>query len=165
MRKFSVRKSDFSIEGFFAEPAFDLLSANSDVLSAVSPSLADFCPIRGADIRIDQDASPLGNANVVFELRALNGFARISIDRAQIVLFSPHRLNQDLISRLAASFLEAVKDAASAKSYGHYIADLTLHAALDDITPEDHTREFVLPSGNNLESAVGNSVNYYFGKP
>jgi len=162
--KYSVRKSDISVEGFFAEPAFNLFRANSDVLSAVSCCLAKFCPIRGADIRIDQESNPLGDANVVFELHSFNGIARISVDRAQIALFSPHSLDLDFISRFSSSFFSTAEKSLSPCSYGHYMFQFNFHAVLEDISPADHTRKFVSKPSGCSDSEIGNSVTYYFGQ-
>jgi len=111
--RYSIKKSDISVEGFFAEPAFNLLHANSEVLSVVVSCLSDYCPIRGTDIRIEQDSSTVGNTNVVFKLHPLNGIGRISVDKAQIVLFSPHTQEVDFISRLSSSYFDAISEVLS----------------------------------------------------
>ena len=160
--KYAVRKSDLSVEGFFAGPAFNLLRKNSDVLSVVTSCLSAFCPIRGADIRIDQGSNPISNANVTFELHPFNGFARISVDRAQIALFSPHSLDTDTIARLSSSFLGAVDNMLRPNSYGHHLVHFSFHAALENILPADHTRRFV--SAPSEDSVIGNSVTYYLGQ-
>ncbi len=164
MTKYAVKKSDLSVEGFFAAPAFNLLRANSDVLNVVSSCLSAFCPIRGEDIRVDQETNPIGDANVIFELKPVNGVARISIDRAQIALFSPHSLDTELISRLSSSFFGAVNEILPPSSYGHYVVLFSFHAALEDISPADHTRRFISTTSENPESEIGNSVTYYFGQ-
>ena len=164
MTKYAVRKSDLSVEGFFAAPAFNLLRTDSDVLNAVTSCLSAFCPIRGADIRIDQETNPIGNANVTFELHRFNGVARISIDRAQIALFSPHSLDTDTISRMSSAFFGAINEVLPPSSYGHYLVQLSFHAALENISPADHTCRFISPQSDNSGSAIGNSVTYYFGQ-
>ena len=164
MTKYAVNKSDLSVEGFFAEPAFNLLRTNSDVLNVVTPCLSAFCPIRGADIRIDQDSNPIGNANVIFELHPFNGVARISIDRAQIALFSPHSLDTDIISRLSSSFFGAVNETLSGNSYGHYLVQFSLHAALENISPAAHTGRFVSAPSEDSDSVIGNAVTFYLGQ-
>ena len=164
MTKYAVKKSDLSVEGFFAAPAFNLLRANSDVLNVVTLRLSDLCSIRGADVRIDQETNPIGNSNVVFELHPFNGFARISIDRAQIALFSPHSLDTDIISHLSSSFFDAVNEMLPPNSYGHYLVQFSFHATVDDISPADHTRRFISTSSEISDSAIGNSATYYFGQ-
>lgn len=164
MTKYSIRKSDLSVEGFFSEPTLNLLRANSDLLGVVTPCLSQFCPIRGADIRIDQDSNPLGNANVAFELHPFNGVARVSIDRAQIAFFSPHSLEIDLISRLSSAYFDSVGEVVSPNSYGHYLVQFSFHAELENVSATDHTRQFVSAPSVDSDSAIGNSVTYYFGK-
>ena len=164
MTKYAVKKSDLSVEVFFAAPAFNLLRTNSDVLKVLTSCLSDFCPIRGADIRIDQETNPIGNANVVFELQPFNGVARISMDRAQIALFSPHSLDTDIISRLSYSFFDAVNEMLPPNSYGHYLVQFSFHAALENISPADHTRRFISTPSENSDSVIGNSITYYFGQ-
>ncbi len=164
MTKYAVKKSDLSVEGFFAAPAFNLLHVNSDVLNVVTSCLSAFCPIRGADIRIDQETNPIGNANVVFELQPFNGVARISMDRAQIALFSPHSLDIDIISRLSSSFFGAVNEMLPPNTYGHYLVQFSFHAALEDIFPADHTRRFISMPSQNSDSVIGNSITYYLGQ-
>ena len=164
MTKYAVKKSDLSVEGFFARPAFNLLRADSDVLNVVTLCLSDFCPIRGADIRVDQETNPIGNANVVFELQPFNGFVRISTDRAQVAFFSPHSLGTDIISRLSSSFFEAVNEMLPPNSYGHYFVELSFHAALENFSPADHTRRFISASSEIADSIIGNSITYYFGQ-
>ncbi|MDE0697433.1 MAG: hypothetical protein OXH76_16550 [Boseongicola sp.] len=164
MIKFEVKKSDLSIEGYFAAPAFNLFRADSNVLNVVTAGLTSLCPIRGADIRIDQETNPIGNANLSFELHPFNGFARISIDRSQIVLFSPHSLDTDLISRLSSSFFGAINELLPPNSYAHHVVQFTLHAALENISPADHTRRFISPASEGADSLIGNAVTYYFGQ-
>ena len=145
MIKHEVKKSDLSVEGFFASPAFNLFRENSDVLNVVAAGLSALCPIRGADVRIDQETNPIGDANVSFDLHPFNGFARISIDRSQLVLFSPHSLDTDRISRLSSAFFGAVDELLTPRSFGHYVVQFSFHAALEDISPADHTRRFISP--------------------
>ncbi|MCY4461263.1 MAG: hypothetical protein OXC26_12850 [Albidovulum sp.] len=164
MTKFAVKKSDLSIEGFFAAPAFNLLHGNSDVLNVVTSRLSAYCPIRGADIRIDQETNPIGHANVIFELRPFNGVARISMDRAQIALFSPHSFDIDKISRLSSSFFGAVNEMLAPNSYGHYLVQFSFHATLEHMLPVDHTRQFISTPSQDSDSVIGNSVTYYLGQ-
>ena len=164
MSKYAIKKSDLSVEGFFATPAFNLLRTNSDVLNVVGSCLSTFFPIRGADIRVNQDNNPIGESNVIFELQPFNGVARISIDRAQIVFFSPHSLDTDVISRLSSSFFGAANELLPPNSYGHYLVQFSFHAALENTLPADHTRRFVSTPSNNSDSVIGNSVTYYFGQ-
>ncbi len=164
MTKYAVKKSDLSVEGFFAKPAFNLLHTDSDLLNVVTSCLSAFCPLRGTDIRIDKDSNPLGNANVIFELHPFNGVARISIDRARIALSSPHSLDTDIISRLSSSFFCAVNETLSDNSYGHYLIQYSFHAALENITPVAHTRRFISAPSEDSDSIIGNSVTYYFGQ-
>lgn len=164
MTKYEVKKSDLSVEGFFAEPALNILRANSDVLKVVASCLSFFCPVRGTDIRIDQETNPIGNANIVFELHPFNGVARISVDRAQIAFFSPHSLDTDVISRLSSTFLDSINEILPPSSYGHYLVQFTFHAALENGSPADHTRRFITAPTENADSVIGNSVTYYFGQ-
>ena len=164
MTKYAVKKSDLSVEGFFARPAFNLLRTNSDLLNVVTPCLSAFCPIRGADIRIDQDSNPLGNANVIFELHPFNGVARVSIDRAQIALFSPHTIDTEIISRLSSSFFNALNETLSGNSYGNFLVQFSFHAALENTTPAAHTRRYISAPTVDSDSIVGNSVTYYLGQ-
>jgi len=162
--RYSIKKSDISVEGFFAEPAFNLLHANSEVLSVVVSCLSDYCPIRGTDIRIEQDSSTVGNTNVVFKLHPLNGIARISVDKAQIVLFSPHTQEVDFISRLSSSYFDAISEVLSTGLYGHHLVEISFHAALENTSPADHTSQFIsVPTGDS-NHAIGHSVTHYFGK-
>ena len=164
MIKYEVRKSDLSVEGYFSAPAFNLLRTDSDVLKVVTAGLSEFCPIRGTDIRIDQETNPIGNANLSFELHPLNGFARISTDRSQIVLFSPHSLDTDLISRLSSAFFGAINELLPPTSYSHYVVQFALHASLENVSPSDHTRRFVSSASESSGSLIGNAVTYYFGQ-
>ncbi|MYI69250.1 MAG: hypothetical protein F4103_11120 [Boseongicola sp. SB0673_bin_14] len=164
MIKYEVKKSDLSVEGYFESPAFDLFRGNSDVLNVVAAGLSALCPIRGADVRIDQETNPIGNANLSFELHPFNGFARISIDRSQIVLFSPHLLDTDQISRLSSSFFGAVIELLPPNSIGHYVVQFSFHAALEDISPAVHTRRFIAPASESSDALIGNAVTYYFGQ-
>ena len=45
MIKYEVKKSDLSVEGYFASPAFNLFRGNSDVLEVVAAGLSDLCPV------------------------------------------------------------------------------------------------------------------------
>ena len=165
MIKYSVRKSYLSIEGFFAEPAFKLFRENSDWLDDITSCLAEFCTIRGADIRVAQDTNPLSNANVEFVLHQFNGFSRLSVDKAQIALFDPHCLDLDQISHLSSSFFSAAKKVLLSSTYGLYFVNFNFHGLLENISPADHTRKFVSKlSHDNSNSAIGNSVTYYFGQ-
>ena len=161
--KYSVAESDLSVEGF-SEPAFSLLNADSNVLKAVTPNLSSFSHIRGANIRIEQDSNPIANANATFDLHALDGYARISIDRAQIPLFSPHSFDKDVISNLSSSFFDAVNQELQSCAYGHHLVQFSFHAALESGSPEEHTRGFVRAIPEDSDKGIGNSVTYYFGK-
>ncbi len=164
MAKYEVKKSDLSVEGFFSAPAFDLLRTNSDVLNVITSCLSPFLPIQGTDIRIDQQTNPVGNTNVIFELRPFNGIARISIDRAQIALFSPHSLDLDIISRLSSSLFDAINEMLTPASYGHYLVQFSFHAALENISPANYTRRFISAPSEDSDKLIGNSATYYFGQ-
>ena len=164
MIKYEVKKSDLSVEGYFASPAFNLFRGNSDVLEAVAAGLSDLCPIRGADVRINRETNPIGNANLSFDLHPFNGSSRISVDKSQIVLFNPHSLDTDQISRLSSSFFAAVGELLPPNSYGHYVVQFSFHAALENISPADHTRRFMSSASESSDSLIGNAVTYYFGQ-
>ena len=106
MTGYTVKKSDLSVEGYFRQPAFALLSAKSNLHSTVTTFLSEFCLIQGGDIRINQDTNPLANADVTYDLRPFNGFARVSIDRSQLVLFSPHTLSSQTIAGLSLALFK-----------------------------------------------------------
>ena len=164
MTKYSIKKSELSVEGYFTQPAFNLLRPKTDLHGTVATFLSDFCPIRGADIRIDSDTNPLGNANVTYDLRPFDGAARVSIDKAHLALFSPHTIEEPRIAALSLAFLEAVREAIVDNSYARFFVQFAFHAAPEEIAPADYTQRYVSPVPGTLSSAIGSSVTYYFGQ-
>lgn len=161
---YTVKKSDLSVEGYFHQPAFALLSPMSNLHSTVTAKLSEFYAIQGRDIRITQDTDPLANAEVTYELRPFNGFARVSIERAQLVLFSPHTLNSETIAGLSLALLNGVNEGADDSSYASFLIQIGFHAELQDVTPSMYTKKYVSPISEELGSVVGNSITYYLGQ-
>ena len=164
MTGFATKKSEFSVTGYFRRPAFALLNPKTNLHSTVVAFLSDFCSIGGDDIRINQDASPLSNANVTYDLQPFNGFARVSIDRSQLVLIGPHTLTREVIAGLSLAVLNGVQSEIEENSYASYLIHIGLHAELQDADPAEHTGKFVVSAGANSESIIGNSVTYYLGQ-
>ena len=164
MTSYTVKKSDLSVEGYFWRPAFALLGPNSNLHSAVTTSLSDFYPIQGSDIRINQDTNPLANAEVTYDLRPFNGFARVTIDRTQLVLFSPHTLTTELITGLSLALLNAVHKEIDQDMYASFLIQISLHAELQDIEPAAYTSKFVSSALEGVGSIIGNSATYYLGQ-
>ena len=164
MTEFTIKKSDLSVEGYFTRPAFNLLRPDTDLHGTITTMLSDFCPIRGGDIRIDQDTSPIGNAHVIYELRPFNGVGRISLDRAQLACFSPHLIDSPTITALTVAFLNAVHEAVTENSYETFLVQFTFHAELKGSGPAAHISQFVTPVPEGPKPAIGNSVTYYFGQ-
>ena len=164
MTEYTIKKSSFSVEGFFRHPAFGLFRPTSNLYEAVVTSVSDFYRIQGGDIRIDSDTNPLTNANVSFDIRSFNGIVRVFIDRAQIFLSSPHELTNEDISELALAFFGGVQNELSGNSYGDYFIHSVFHAELADISPAEFTASHLSSTAKSIDSIVGSSVTYYLGQ-
>ena len=164
MTGFSIKKSDLSVEGYFRRPGFSLLSPKSDLHSTISTFLSDFCLIQGDDIRINQDVNPLSNASVTYDLDRFNGFARVSIERSQLVLLSPHTLVHDTIVGLSLALLRGVQSEIDENSYANYFVQMSLHAEVKDVDPAVYTGRYVMPQPEELGPIIGNSITYYLGQ-
>ena len=164
MTGYTIKKSDLSVEGYFRRPAFALLSPKSNLHSTVTTFLSDFYLIQGGDIRIKQDTNPLANADVTYDLRPFNGFARVSIDRSQLVLFSPHMLTTKIIAGLSLAFLNAVHKEINENSYASFLIQIGLHAELKDIEPAAYTGNYVSSAPEGFGSIIGHSATYYLGQ-
>ena len=164
MTAFSIKKSDLSVEGYFHRPGFNLLSPESDLHTTIVTFLSDFCHIRGDDIRINQDANPLSNASVTYDLHRFNGFARVSIDRSQLVLLSPHAMVRDTIKDLSLALLRGVQSEIGENSYANYLIQLSLHAEVQDSNPAVYTGRYVVSQPEELGPIIGNAITYYLGQ-
>ena len=164
MIDYTVKKSELSVEGYFRHPAFALLSPKSDLHKTVTTFLSDFYAIQSRDIRITQDTDPLSNAEVTYELRPFNGFARVSIERAQLVLFSPHTVNSENIANLSLALLNGVDKEVNDSPYASFLIQIGFHAELHDIAPSVYTKKYVSSTSKDLDSIVGNSITYYLGQ-
>ena len=154
MTGFAIKKSDLSIVGYFHRPAFALLRPKANLHSTVVAYLSDFCSIGGDDIRISQDTDPLSNANVTYDLRTLNGFARVSIDRSQLVFFRPHELNRETITGVSLALLNGVQTEVDGNSYASYLVQMGIHAELQGVEPAEFTGKFV------VSADVGSGIYY-----
>ena len=164
MTAYSIKKSELSVEGYFRRPAFALLGPKSNLHSTVTTSLSDFYLIQGSDIRINQDTNPLANADVTYDLRPFNGFARVSIDRTQLVLSSPHTLTAEIIAGLSLALLNAVHKEIDENSYASFLIQIGLHAELQEIEPAAYTRKYISSAPDGFDSIIGNSATYYLGQ-
>lgn len=164
MNAYTVKKSDLSVEGFFRHPAFALLGPKSNLHKTVTNFFSDFCAIQGRDIRITQDTNPLANAEVTYDLRPFDGFARVSIDRAQLVLFSPHTLTSETIADLSLALLNGVDEETDDSSYASFLIQIGFHAELQDLTPSEYTKKYVSSEAEKLGPIIGNSITYYLGQ-
>ena len=163
MTGYAIKKSELSVEGYFHSPALTLLTSESNLHGTIVAFLSDHYIIQGDDIRINQDTNPLANANVTYDLRPFNGFARVSVDRAQLVLFSPHTLDVDTISGISLQLLNAVQKENKEEPYASFLVQIGLHVELRDIGPAVYTGRFV-STPKELESIIGHSVTYYLGE-
>ena len=164
MTGFSIKKSDLSVEGYFHRPGFSLLTPKTDLHTTISASLSDFCLIQGDDIRINQDVNPLSNANVTYDLDRFNGFARVSIERSQLVLLSPHTLERDTIIGLSLALLRGVQSEIGENSYANYVIDMRLHAEVQGVDPAVYTGRYVMSQPAEFGPVIGNSITYYLGQ-
>ena len=161
---YTVKKSELSVDGHFQRPAFALLRPTSNLHSAVTSALSDFCLIQGSDIRITQDTTPLANAEAIYNLRPFNGFAKVNIDGAQLVLLSPHTLSDTLIINLSLALLNAVHKEVDQTSYATFLIQIGFHAELPNINPAAYTGHFVSSEIHYVGSIIGNSATYYLGQ-
>ncbi len=165
-----IRKCDFGVEAGFTKPAFNLQHADSNLHAKVASAFSPFCRIRAADIRIETDTLPLSNANVVYDLTGLGGFARLNLDKAFIVFFNPHVADATSIISLSETCLKAVEAFLSAVestifdcSYASFQVDFVCHYQLIDASPADHIRQYVSPLVDDTNWIIGNAVTYYLG--
>ncbi len=165
-----IRKCDFGIEAEFAKSAFNLQRADSDLHTTVVSAFAPFCRIRADDIRIETDTLPLSNANVVYDLAGLGGFARLNLDKAFIVFFNPHVGDATSITSLSETCLEAVGAFLSAVesvipdcAYGSFQVQFMCHYELIDSSPADHIRQYVSPLQDDTNRVIGSAVTYHLG--
>lgn len=164
MIAYTVKKSDLFVEGQFRQPAFALLGPKSNLHSTVTTYLSDFYAIQGRDIRITQDTNPLSNAEVTYELHPFNGFARVNVERAQLVLLSPHTLTSETIVNLSMALLNGIDKEVEDSSYASYLIQTGLHAELEGVAPSTYTKKFASSVSEDFSSTIGNSVTYYFGQ-
>ena len=164
MVKFSTKKSDISVEASFSGPAFDLLKPESALHEKVTERLAEFCQITGDDIRLNRDAVPLSNASVTYALAALDGAARVSIDKAQIAFFNAHLLRTEQIASSSLALLNAVSEVIPNSSYQNFVVRGNIHCVLEGVEPLAHTSRYVSPVPEGFEKTIGNAVMYYFGQ-
>ena len=164
MTGFSIKKSDLSVEGYFHRPGFSLLGPKTDLHTTIADFLSDFCLIQGDDIRINQDVNPLSNASVTYDLDRFNGFARVSVDRSQLVLLSPHTLVRDTIAGLSVAFLRGVQTEIGENSYANYLIQVGLHVEVQDVDPVAYTGRYVMSQPDELGPVIGNSITYYLGQ-
>lgn len=162
--KFTISKSEYSAEGNYDRPAFALFRPESNLHESITASLSDFYLIQGNDIRFNQDVNPLANANVIYDLIPFNGFARISIDRAQIALLSPHVQTTDQIIALSLAFFNGVKQVTGDISFNNFIIQSGFHAELESISPTEFIATHISPKRKAIDSIIGHSVTYYLGQ-
>ena len=161
MTEYTIKKSSFSVEGFFRHPAFGLFRPTSNLYESVVTSVSDFYRIQGGDIRIDSDTNPLTNANVSFDIRSFEGVARVFVDRAQLFLFSPHEFTTEDIAALALAFFGGVQNEIGGNSYRDYLIQSVFHAELADISPAEYTASHLSSTAKSINSIIGGSVTYY----
>ena len=164
MTAYTIKKSDLSVEGYFRRPAFALLGPKSNLHSTVTTFLSDFYLIQGSDIRINPDTNPLSNADVTYDLRPFNGFARVSIERTQLVLLSPHTLTAETITGLSIALLNAVHREIDENSYASFLIQFGFHAELQDMEPAAYTKKYVPSVPDGFEPIIGNAATYYLGQ-
>ncbi len=164
MVKATVRKSDVFVEASFAKPAFSLLRADSSLNPTVVTALSKYCSIRGNDIRVETDTNPIGNAGVVYDLRPLNGFSRVSLDRATILFVDPHTQETQLLTDLSQAFLHAVQECVDDSLYEAFQVTYSLHAQLDTLSPANYVQNFVASLPDDGGPVIGNAVTYIFGQ-
>lgn len=164
MTEYTTKKSRFSVEGFFRHLAFELFRPTSNLCESVITSLSDFYRIQGRDIRIDNDANPLTNANVTFDIRSFHGVARVFIDRARLILFDPHEFTTNDISALSLAFFDGVQNEIGSHSYGDFLIQSFFHAELEGISPAQYTATHLSSTAKSIDSIIGSSVTYYLEK-
>ena len=163
MTGYTIKRSTLSVEGHYRCPAVELFGSRSNLLSTLTSALSDFCPVQGEDIRIKQETNPLGNADVTYDLRSFNGFARVTIDRTRLFLLDPHTLVTEKVAGLSLALLDAVQTEIDDESYASFHVHVGLHAEVHDVEPAAHTGRYVSPLLENDGSAIGSSATYYFG--
>lgn len=164
MIPYTIRKSELSLEGYFSRPAFHLFRPNAALHETVAKHLSDHLVLRGGDITIDANTSPLSNANVTYDLRPFNGAARISIDRVQLAFYSPHTLDTNIIESISAALFNAVNGELPQSTYERIILQMAFHAELEGTSPAVHTAKYVSTISDDLSAPIGHSVTHYFGQ-
>ena len=165
MHEHIVKKNDLFVQAEFSKPAFSLLRPDPALHQTVANALSPFCSIRGDGIRIESDTLPLGNANVLYDLDSLEGFARVWLDKAQAVFFNPPLVDAMPKTRLIVmqTFLQALHDFLIDNSFNTFQAQITRHLQLQNSSPAEHIQRYVRPLSEVSDIVIGNAVSYHFG--
>jgi len=164
MTSYEVKESTLEVQATYSGLAFDLLKpAGGELHDNVAARLSEFYVLTANDIRINRDVVPLANANVTYSLTALDGIARVSIDKLQIAFFSAHAITEEQASGASLAIINAVQDSLPSVRIGSYIVTVATRGAIEDVEPVDFLRQFVATRPENLGDIVGNSIGFNLG--